>query len=386
VPADFQKEMAMLNRMLFVFAALALLLIPAAALAGPLFPMQLGGHYDYDGSDNLGHTWKCQLQVMASGISLNGQTYFHLRQVNGDPIDTNRHNPQDMLVRCTDTQAYISMGSSEALQFQTGPTSTPSWTTLDGQTALITSATSNITVPAGTFNPSFENKFTEGTNPSWYAYLYPNLGLVKQVDHWVAAGRDPAILALRATGTAPVSLFPMKTGMRLIFNVSDAKNNKWQMHMQILEQVSIGGKTYFHGCQTNYDLIGGNLKRDMYFRSTDKELYVSDGVNEHIHFQAAGPGTSWDFPASIGTQYMQITAITPINVLGGSYLAYAHDSHYEEPGFVSPHFIDYMVPGLGIAQMVDWWTEDPARAPLTFTLTKITQGGAGPSLNLLLLD
>ena len=381
----------MLARVLIAFTALVIWLIPAAAPADPLFPMQLGGYYSFDGSDAANHTWNCRLEVVAAGISLNGQTYFHVRQINGDPFDTNRANPADWLMRCTDTQAYMSIGGSEALQFQTGPTSTPSWTTLDGQTALITSATSNIIVPAGTFNPSFENKFTEGTNPSWYAYLYPNLGLVKQVDHWVAAGRDPAILALRATGTAPVTLFPLKTGMRLTYNASDLQNHTWRMTLQVLEQVTLNdGLTYFHMRQTNYDPIGGDVNHEDYVRCTASQVYVRklDENPAHLEFQAAGPSTSWHFLHPPGTLYKQITAITPINVLGGSYLAYVHDSHYEETGYVSPHFIDYTVPGLGPVYMEDYWINDPTgtRAPLIFTLARITQGGAGPGVSLLLMD
>ena len=376
----------MSGRMLVAFAALVFWLMPAVAPAatGDLFPLQLGGYYDYDGSDGAGHTWKHRAKVVAQNITLNGQTYFHLRQANLDPYrGENSGKIEDVLIRSSDTIVYKSMGGPEWPEFQIGAIGT-TWDT-PWEQGKITGARS-ITGPYGTFDPSYENTFTSDIIPEWYTYLYPGLGLIKSVEMWVESPRVHATLELTAIGSEPVSLFPLKSGMCLIFNASDAKTNKWQMRLQILEQVRFGNQTYFHGHQIKYDPIGGDLQRDFYLRSTDKEVYVFDGVNEHIEFQAAGPGTSWNFPQQGGTLYKQITAITPINVLGGSYLAYVHDSHYEEePDFVSPHFIDYMVPGLGPAKMMDWWTEDPTRAPLTFTLTQITQGGAGPAVNMLLL-
>jgi hypothetical protein len=379
----------MIRKVLAILVVLGVLLIPAAASqAGPLFPLALGMHYDYDGSDNAGHTWKCQVKVMASGISLNGQTYFHIRSVNPDPIDTNRHNPQDYLMRCTDTQAYLSKGGSEALQYQTGPTSTPSWTTLDGQTALITSATSNITVPAGTFNPSFENRFTVDPNPPWYAYLYPNLGLVKQVDHWVAAGRDPAILALRATGTAPVTLFPMKTGMRLVYNASDALGNTWKMTKHVREQVSIQGQAFFRVQTTNFDPIEGESGGNQYLRSTAQQVLGSwDGISANIWYQANSPvTTTWQYPGEggFGIAHGTITGVAPLQVLGGSYLAYANQivNYNPSPG---PSEWFYLVPGLGVAYE-DSYRLDGKGTRLYFTLASITQEGPGAAVNLLLMD
>jgi hypothetical protein len=380
----------MLGRILVIVAGLVFLLHPAVAPAGPLFPLQLGGYYAYDGSDGAGHTWNSKIKVVAQNISLNEQTYFHVRQQNLDPYDPTRTGPRDMLMRCTDTQAYISMGDTEALQFQTGPTGTEPWTTIGGDSASITADSLTVNVPflPGTFFPVYENTFTSsepGAQP-WLAYLFPDLGLIKQVDHWVAAGRDPVVLALREAGVTPVLLFPLKTGLRLIYNASDYSSNTWQMHMQILEQVSLGGQTYFHGRQTNYDPIGGDYVRDFYLRSTDREVYVSDGVNERLEFQAASPGTAWDFPDPPGTIFKQIADIRPINVLGGSYLAYRHDSYYQEGEIPSPPMLDYMVPGLGIVKMEDYWIEPSERAPLTFTLVKIIEGDANAGARMLLLE
>ena len=115
----------MSGRMLFTFAALVFWLIPAVAPAatGDLFPLQLGAYYDYDGSDGAGHTWKHRAKVVAQNITLNGQTYFHIRRQNWDPYRSNPRGAEDSLVRSTDVDAFMSLGGPEWRQFST----TASW-------------------------------------------------------------------------------------------------------------------------------------------------------------------------------------------------------------------------------------------------------------------
>jgi hypothetical protein len=66
-----------------------------------------------------------------------------------------------------------------------------------------------------------------------------------------------------------------------------------------MEQVNLGGKTYFHVRQTNYDPYdpngGENLSDDFYVRSTDSQVLAYNGAGgEDLIYQAAGPGTTWE--------------------------------------------------------------------------------------------
>ena len=75
-----------------------------------------------------------------------------------------------------------------------------------------------------------------------------------------------------------------------------------------------------------------------------------------------------------------------MNVLGGGYLAYVTQQS-PDPAFPTPTantMYEYMVPGLGPVQMQDYWIADDSRAPLNFTLVKVSQGGPNQALLLLM--
>jgi hypothetical protein len=158
------------------------------------------------------------------------------------------------------------------------------------------------------------------------------------------------------------------------------------MVWQVQEQVTFGDNTYFRIRQKNYSSSsGGDGDWEFYLRCSANQAWISyDGITEHLAFQAAGPGTSWNYadPWDPGTDYITIASLGPINVMGGSVLAYRHDGTYTEGG----SWVDYLVPGLGIARREDSDLPGPSRAPLIYTLTKITQGSVSPAVNLLLLD
>ena len=125
-----------------------------------------------------------------------------------------------------------------------------------------------ITVPFGYFSQAYENRFIYNevspphqSNP-WYAYLAPGPGLIREISWDVDPGRSQRTLILKAVGIDPVSLFPLKTGLRLIYDASDKLGNKWQMTMLVLEQVTFGGHSYFRVRQNNYYSPGQN--RELY--------------------------------------------------------------------------------------------------------------------------
>jgi hypothetical protein len=382
--------------MLVTFAALVFWLIPTVAPATtvPLFACELGGYTQFDGSDGAGNQWQAKIKVVAQNISLNGQTYFHIRLQNWDPYQSNPRGADDTLIRSTEVDAFLSLGGPEWRQFST--TTPGSWQYWDppDQTETFTQVDvlgpMAITVPIGPFPQAYENRsiFNQVNPPHQsnprYDYLTPGPGLIKEIDKDVDPARVQRTLVLKAAGSAPVSLFPLKTGLRLIYDASDKLGNKWQMTMVVQEQVTFGGNTYFRVRQNNYYNPGQN--RELYLRSSADQAWISyDGVTEHLAFQAAGPGTSWNYPDpwEPATDYATIASIGPINVLGGTFLAYRHDGGFVPwPGV---YWADYVVPGVGIVRREDSDFSDPSgRAPLIFILTKITQGSATPGILLLL--
>jgi hypothetical protein len=386
----------MSGRMLVTFAALVFWLMPVLAPAAdlPLFACQLGNYTQFDGSDGAGNQWKAKLKVVAENITLNGQTYFHIRLQNWDPYRSNPRGAEDFLMRSTYVDAFLSLGGPEWRQFSTIGTPS-SWQYWDppGQTENYTQAEvtgpMGITIPIGTFQ-AYQNKFIYNEPPRqfppWYAYIVPGPGVIKDVDTDVDPARVQRTLVLNSFGSDPVALFRLKTGLRLIYDASDKLGNKWQMTMLVQEQVTFGGNTYFRVLQKNYYSPGQN--RELYLRCSANQAWISyDGVTEHLAFQAAGPGTYWTYPDpwEEGTDYTNIASIGPINVIGASVLAYRHDGGFAAwPGV---YWVDYVVPGLGIVRKEDSDFSDPSgRAPLIFILNSITQGSATPAVNLLLLD
>jgi hypothetical protein len=384
----------MSGRMLVAFAALVFWLIPAAPAASmPLFAGQLGDYTQFDGSDGAGNRWQAKFKVVAENISLNGQTYFHIRQQNWDPYRSNPRGAEDALLRSTDVDAFMSMGGPEWRQFSTVAPGNWQYWDPPGQAVTFTqvdvAGPMPVAIPLGTFQ-AYENKFTynEPSHQSapWYAYLLPGPGLIKEFTTDVDPGRVQRTLVINSYGNDPVSLFQLKTGLRLIYDASDKLGNKWQMTMLVQEQVTFGGHTYFRVRQNNYYSPGRN--REFYLRCSANQAWISyDGVTEHLAFQAAGPGTSWSYPDpwEPGTDYMNIASIEPIKVMGGSFLAYRHEGGFALGGDV--YWVDYVVPGTAIVKIEDSdFSDQSGRAPLIFILTEKTQGSATPAVNLLLLD
>ena len=392
----------MSGRMLVTFAALVFWLIPAVAPAAtaPLFPLQLGAYSQFDGSDLSGHTWQASIWVVAQNIEFKSQTYFHIRRQNWNPYGWEPLGSQDFLMRSTEVAGYLSVGGEEWHQFQT--TGTPqNWIYYDppDQTQCYTqvevTGPMEITVPYGYFPQAYQDKgtFTDPVhqyNP-WYAYLAPGLGLIKEVQTNVPSESTTQTQVLTQTGTMGVSLFPMMTGYTWTYNARDKLGNKWQMTMRMQEQVTFGGHTYFRVRQNNY--YGPGQNQEFYLRCSANQAWISyDGVTEYLAFQVARQGTQWTYPDPRypGTDYIFLDYVGPINVLGGSFLAYPHDGTFVGKGGENGFWIDYIVPAVGLARRDDYNLPDPDRAPLIFELVKMEQVGSAnpgvPGVLLLLLE
>ena len=183
--------------------------------------------------------------------------------------------------------------------------------------------------------------------------------LIKEIDKDVDPARVQRILALKSVGIAPVSLFPLKTGLRLTYNAKDSLGNTWKMTKYVMEQVNIGGETFFRVRTSNFDPFSLWESGDLYsyLRSTENQVLESwDGISAHVSYQANSPGTAWSYPGEggVGTCENTITSVTPIQVLGGSYLAYVNRAVGVMDGFSGPDWFYYAVPGLGMVYYDTW--------------------------------
>lgn len=382
------------------------LLFAAPAQAAQLFPLQTGRWMEMDKHDNSGNTWKVRMMVFEE-VPLDQKQYFRVQELYYDPYGTNGGDTfSEFYMRSTETEVffYNGPGAGETLAFRTGQVG-DFWEHQEEDESgtpytvrkEIVSINDSITIPYGGTYTAYQYKQYNINNPlnipipTRYdlEWVVPGLGFVQEEDHWVdqsQTGRIPLTSALARVGSNPLFI-PLKTGMRLTYDASDQQNHTWKMRLYVEEQVTLNdGLTYFRMRQTDYDPIGGDRNNEFYARCNAGQMFVRklDENPAHLEWQAAGPGTAWNFPKPPDTIYKRINSITPINVLGGSYLAYVTQLSLSSSFSQAASIYDYVVPGLGPVYMEDY-INDPTgtRAPLIFTLT---QGGASPAVNLLLLD
>ncbi len=391
----------MLARLLATFVSLALLSIAAASQAAPVFPLQVGMWTEMDKHDNLNpqNHWVVRTYVLEEAL-LDGNNYFHIQELNYDPYGGETFS--DFYLRSTDTAVYFynGPGLGETKVFQLGPVGTKLTYQQEGGTVYKEIvAIENITIPYGGTQSAYkfqnyEVRTDQTTSPYWYEWVVPGLpGLAQEQDYYIQnPAAAPYFSVLARVGANPL-FFPLKTGMRLTYDASDQPGHTWKMTVQVMEQVTLNdGLTYFHMRQKDYDPIAGDVNKEFYLRCTSSQVYVRklDENPAHLEYQAAAPGTSWNYPQVVkgtpGTIYKQITGIQTANVLGRSFPAYVTNKS-PDPSFpMNLLMSEFIVPGMGPVEMLDWWIADPNRAPLQFLLTGVSQGGAGPAVSLLLMD
>lgn len=377
---------------IFVLAGL-LFAVPVQAVQ--LFPLQTGNWMEMDKNDNQGNTWTVRMMIFEPA-TLDGTQYFRVQELNYDPYGIGGGDTfGEFYMRSTETELYFYTGGGEEVGFKLGPVGT-NWIYEGGQTKKEIVAIEPITIPYGGTYTAYKYKQYAVSDPTGgydLEWVVPGLGLVKEEDHWLdpsQAARIPLNSVLARAGSNPL-FFPLKTGMRLIYDAADQQNNTWKMSIEVKEQVTLNGLTYFRMRQVNYDPIGGDVNDEFYVRCNVSQMYARklDENPAHLEYQAAAPGTNWNFPREFngipGTIYKQITGIKEVFVLGRSFLTYVTNQS-PDPGFpVNSLMTEMIAPGLGPVEMSDWWNIDPTRAPLKFLLSGVAQGGASPGL-LLLLD
>jgi hypothetical protein len=384
-------------------ATLLLACLTVSAQAASLWQLQTGQWMEMEKHDNWSHSWTVRMMVFEEEIKDNGKSYFRVQELNYDPYVDGGDTFSEMYIRSDDTGVYFYNGAGlgETPAFKPGGVDYY-WEYQNGSgdtiRKQIVATDDQITLPSGGSYSAYKYLQYDTNDPLNtpnvtrynYEWVVPGLGYVQEEDHWFPHpeqdGRT-SFSAVARVGSNPLFI-PMKTGMRLTYDASDHQGNTWKMKIELKEQVTLNdGLTYFHMRQTNYDPIGGDVDRDVYVRCNASQMFARklDENPAHLEYQAAGPGTAWNYPRNPYTIYKQITDIQPVNVLGKSYLAYVTNQSPDSAFPIVSLMSEFIVPGLGPVEMLDYWVDDPARAPLQFLLTGVTQGSANPAVNLLFL-
>jgi hypothetical protein len=389
-------------------AALLLACLAVSVQAAQLFPLQTGQWMEFDKIDNQGHTWTVRMMVFEAKTMDNGKQYFRAQELYYDPYGIEPETFGEFYLRSTETEIYFYnpavLPDKEILVFLKGEVG-DYWDHQeeDNEGHLYTvrkeilSTNDLIPLPYGGTYAAYKYRqynlddLANYPTPTRYdlEWVAPGLGYVQEEDHWFDSTQSGRISysALARAGSNPL-FFPLKTGMRLTYDASDQQNHTWKMRLYVGEQVTLDGLSYFRMRQTDYDPIGGDRNKEFYARCDASKMYVRklDENLAHLEYQAAGPETEWHYSRTPYTIYKKITAIQPVNVLGGSYLAYVTNQSPDPTFPLTALMSEFIVPGLGPVEMLDWWVAESDRAPLQFLLTGISQGGAGPAVDLLLME
>jgi hypothetical protein len=116
-------------------------------------------------------------------------------------------------------------------------------------------------------------------------------------------------------------LWPFETGTVYEYRGSDNRGVYWTMIVEVLEEVTLDSKKYYHVCRWEYE--PGDIDiREMFARTTDTAIYTWTGNGEEFLFQLVGPvGTTWSY----GDTVAEIIAIEPVTVhYGGPHTAYVY--------------------------------------------------------------
>lgn len=196
----------------------------------------------------------------------------------------------------------------------------------------------------------------------------------------VAMNTDRSVIAKFA-----LPLFPVDVGHYLEFDSHDSSSPpiEWTMRSEFVGEVTIGFQTYAqlmawgHGPASN--------KHGLY-RSTEDVFYGHDGINEFVVFQLAPVGTKWSYYSKedglSGQEVVEIISIGSVNVPYGTFTnAYGYRKYWDpdDPNLPnSPQRDEFVVPGVGVVKIVDYWVD--SNAPTVHELTQHGFSAGGYSM------
>jgi hypothetical protein len=167
------------------------------------------------------------------------------------------------------------------------------------------------------------------------------------------------------------NLFPLQTRQWMEMAKQDQQGHNWTVRVDVLEQVTLSNKQYFHVLQQNYDPWEEDTFDENYIRSTATEVFVYNKATggEMKVFMLGPVGTNWTYVQPDGTTISkEIMAIEEITVpYGGPYTAYKFKQHSS----TSPDHYEWVAPNVGwIVKEEDYWVSQ-GRAPVNSALTRM---------------
>jgi hypothetical protein len=195
-----------------------------------------------------------------------------------------------------------------------------------------------------------------------------------------------AFLLVVAGPAVAQSLWPMEVGQWCEYDKVDSAGNKWVVKFDVVGTEVFGSAEYFH-VQIHNNEPPTKLLQDVYFRSTDKELYQYVGGEELI-LQLGPVGTKWSYyrPDKGYNQIEQVISIGPVTVPYETFPeAYVISSYQDKnsDGIPDIHDVDdYIVPGFGMVKEIDFNSNH--HPPLTAVLARagatlsVLKTGSGP--------
>jgi hypothetical protein len=166
-------------------------------------------------------------------------------------------------------------------------------------------------------------------------------------------------------------LWPFQVSESYEYSRTDVNNHTWSVTLDVLAEVTLANQSYFQVRRWNYDDDGDTA--EFYWRSTEDAVLVwAGGTTEIVLFLDASPGTTWQS----GDTFNEIMPSANIHVPyfgqdinGDDIFLQAIVVRRNNPFDDSPYWYDYLVPGIGFVQEIDWWTDD---APKIQELTNKT--------------
>jgi hypothetical protein len=166
------------------------------------------------------------------------------------------------------------------------------------------------------------------------------------------------LFLMNGTANAYDALWPIQVGQKFIFHKYDGANpaDTWTSTSEVVDEVSACSNTYYRFSLQNFENSGGTFNVDI--RSTENQIYMCESGEQLLEWQDALVGTTW--VRNDGWKQILQRNVT-VSVPYGDYDNAIEIGSYKtySPTFPAPHLYEYIVPGVGIVQTIDYWRPNP---------------------------
>jgi hypothetical protein len=142
----------------------------------------------------------------------------------------------------------------------------------------------------------------------------------------------------------------------------------WTNNVTVSGTLTVGSNDYLILDQDNY---GNDGPEQFFMRSTGTELWVTDGIGEWLYFDStASVGSTWSF-LDQKAQMLEKQSVDLIYYEGGTVVSAFVMQVTNAPDFSdeSLTWYEYILPGLGVVQEVDYWTTNPPKIQQLASIT-----------------